>query len=315
MFIRCLADKDSVRAGLLIFKPIQMPQSLPGGNSASQSIQQIFGQQSQSTGGFSGSFKSSQPGFGFQNSGFPGFQGAAAASVNGFQSSQANNRFLPQQVPNYLTQNSGYPGFAGFSQFPANSGGNGGESVSVERIPSQGFGLNEFNFNQQSNSQQEFNRQAAAGFPGQQLQLPSYSQENFDADQHDSASDSEEHIAQPTYKRANKVEKPKQTKKTTTEADDFPADFFLPTTAATYEDKSGEGTAKKRSAPKKDDQESRIVPLKYHDDSKPEDQARLKQTVQRFFSMLQKQRCKYQSQSSKANARGEQRVDELRDLC
>lgn len=305
------ADKDSVRAGLVIFKPIKMPQSLPGTTATvSQSIQQMLNQRpSQSNGIRPNDFKTLQS-TGFKNP-FSGFQGAQAgggflgaqvgggfqgAQAGGFQGAQAGGfQSLPQAGGYQLPQADGYsayqnPGYQApntqYPQFPANGGG--GDS-SVEQIPSQGYQLQSFEFQQPANSQ-EFDQQLAT-FSGQQSQ-PGFSQENnYGSDQHNSASSSEERISTRPKQKAT--------------ADRFPGDFFLPTTTRySDEDSGGESDvlaavrSKKRSAPKRDDSDiapssrESIVPLKYHNGSDEEDQARLKHTVQRFFSMLQKQRCK-----------------------
>lgn len=306
-------DKDGVRAGLVIFKPIKMPQSLPGNTVASQSIQQIFGQQPSQSNGIRPTDVKTLQNTGLQNT-YPVFQGSQTngfqgTQTNGFQGTQGSGIQGGVQTGGYqLTHTGGYqsPQAEGYSAYqnPGYQAPNtqyripatGGGSDSVEQIPSQGYQLQSFEFQQPANSQ-EFNQQLTA-FSGQQMQ-PGFSQENnYDSDQHDSASSSEERVVEPV----RKATRPKQ--KST---DRFPGNFFLPTTARYSDEDSSSGESdglaavrsKKRSVSKKDDSDifppsrDSIVPLKYHDSSNEEDQARLKHTVQRFFSMLQKQRCEY----------------------
>jgi hypothetical protein len=306
-------DKDGVRAGLVIFKPIKMPQSLPGSTAASQSIQQMLGQQSSQSNGIRPTDTKTLQNTGFQNP-FPGFQGAqtsgsqgtqgngfqGGAQTSGNQGAYSGGYQLPQSGGYQLPQAEGYSGYQnpGYQvpntqyRLPVTGGG----SDSVEQIPSQGYQLQSFEFQQPANSQ-EFNQQLTA-FSGQQLQ-PDFSQENnYGSDQHDSASTSEERVSEPLRKATKSKQKA---------VDRFPGNFFLPTTVNYSGEDSGSGESdgfaavrsKKRSVPKKDhsdivpQSQDSIVPLKYHDSSNEEDQARLKHTVQRFFSMLQKQHCKY----------------------
>lgn len=294
-----------------------MPQSLPGSTAATQSIQQMLSQRpTQSNGIRPTEFKTFQS-TGFQNS-FAGFQGPTQASgfqgtqVNGFQGAQTGGFQEAQsggypgpqtggyqlpQADGYSTyQNPGYQAPTSQYRFPVPNGG----GDSVEQIPSQGYQLQSFEF-QQPASSQEFEQQLAA-FSGQQPQQGFSQENNYGSDQHDSASSSEERVVKPTAVRGRQATRPKQMA-----ADRFPGDFFLPTTVRYSGEDSGSGESdvlaavrsKKRSAPKKDDSDSApssgesIVPLKYHHGSNEEDQARLKHTVQRFFSMLQKQHCEY----------------------
>lgn len=337
-----IVDKDSVRAGLLIFKPIKMPQNLPQGvNSALQStnIHSAISQYPSQSGGVfpTENFKANQN-FEFKNP-FSGFQAAQAnggyqaalanryqtplsdgykgALANGYQASSANGYQTPLsngfgaapngglQIPATAEgfsslQGQGYPAQSNY-KFPSTGSGGSSSAIGVERVPEVAHGHQTYDFPQPANSQ-EFNRQLA-DFAGQQAF------DNFGGDQHDAASSSEHRVAQPAYKHARLAEaqEPKA-RRTEPEPAVVARDFFLPTTTK-YDDvvdNQRSGYAKKRSAPKHPEpssasveassssssQES-IVPLKYHDNTSVEDQARLKQTVQRFFSMLQKQPCKY----------------------
>jgi len=238
--------------------------------------------------------KTPQQGFGFQKQFPAGYQAAAQSneySPNlspgyqapdfGYQAPnlgyQAQN--LGYQAPNlgYQAPNLGYqaPNFG--YQVP-----NGG---SAEQTAGQGFGggLHNFDFQQPANSQ-EFGQQLAA-ISGQQVQQLSFSQESLNDDQRDLTSGVDERMAQPSNKRASQVVNSKRAVSGSTGQS-------TPSVTADFGDGEGVKT-KKRSAPLPPSRDDVIVPLKYHDDSTAEDQARLKQTVQRFFSMLQKQRCKY----------------------
>lgn len=320
-------DKDSVQAGLVIFKPIKMNQNqnLPsgGGGLSSQSVNSVlqnFNQQ-QFRPQNGNSFVSGGSGNGpvtFPST-FSGFQG----SVNRYPNQQQPGGYSLFQDPSVgYVQNGGYPGAqAAAYQFPTGGGGSG---ESFESFPATGlaaagqasYGLQNFGFPQPANSH-EFNRQLAA-FAGHASYATSQeavggggggASYGDGSDQHDSASDSEEHVAQPSNKNTRHVQAAQQPKRhrgtpaTATKA----VDHFLPTTAR-YTDDDGAGAAVsdrashagKRSVPKRDDIAvpaqvgGGIVPLKYqHDGSSAEDQARLKKTVQRFFSMLQKQPCEY----------------------
>lgn len=272
------SNQESVRAGLLIFKPIKSPQTLPSGSSIeSQSMRQTSDRrpvQFPQTGGL-------------QNM-FPGLQ-QAMSQANGFQTGQPSSGYQGSLINGF----SSHPSY----KFPAT-----GYGVSVEQ--SQEYGLQDFDFQQQPATSLEFGRQlvaAATKFANPQQQASSYSNEmNNDSgdDQSHSATNLDEHVAQTSPQRhANRMEKPKLM----TESDGLPAEFFLPTTTTYGHYDVPSGYTKKRNAPKLNDDGptatatslgASIVPLKYDEDlTNPEQQAKLKQTVQRFFNMLQKQRC------------------------
>lgn len=276
-------DKDSVHAGLLIFKPIKMPvQNVPtGSNLASSqstaSTQQVIGQRpsQQLSGAFNPTdFKTPpQQGYGFQKQ-FPA----------GFQANAQSEEYLPYLNPGYQAQNFGYqtPNLG----YPLNVG-------SAEQIAGQSYsnGLQNFDFQQPANSQ-ELGQQLAAISAGQQLQQPSFSQESYNSDQPDLTSGTDERMAQPSYKHASLAVNPKRSVPGPTLSERLSAAAAQSKSPViTSYDDDGEGTkTKKRSAPLPPSHVDAIVPLKYHDDTTAEDQARLKHTVQRFFSMLQKQR-------------------------
>ncbi|XP_001944996.2 uncharacterized protein LOC100168723 [Acyrthosiphon pisum] len=291
-------DKDSVHAGLLIFKPIKMPvQNVPtaGNVVASQntgSPQQAIGQRpSQQLGGayIPAKFKTPQQGFGFQKQFPAGFQGDVLSDEYsqdlspGYQvpdfGYQAPNLGYQAQNPVYQVPNPGYQ-VSNLGHQAPNPGypSNGG---SAEQTAGHGYsgGMQNFDF-QQSAISQELGQQLAA-ISGQQLQQATFSQESLNSDQHDLASgvDVDERMAQPSYKRASQAINPKRGVSGSTGPS-------TPSVTADFDD--GEGTkTKKRSAPLLPSHGDVIVPLKYHDNTTAEDQARLKQTVQRFFSMLQ----------------------------
>lgn len=291
-------DKDSVQAGLLIFKPIKMPaQNVPAGGNlvASQSTvssQQAIGQrpsQQQLGGAFNpAEFKTPQQGFGFQKQFPAGFEANAQSFEyspdlsHGYQTPnfdyQASSLGYQAQNLGYQAPNMGYPP-------------NGGNSA--EQITGHGYGggLPNFDFQQPANSQ-ELGQQLAA-ISGQQLQQASFSQENFGGDQRDLASGAaDERTAQPSYKRASLAVNPKRGVPGSTVSERFSATAG-PSSTPSVTTGFGDGESaktKKRNAPLPPSHGDVIVPLKYHDESTAEDQARLKQTVQRFFSMLQKQR-------------------------
>ncbi|XP_060833558.1 uncharacterized protein LOC132917053 [Rhopalosiphum padi] len=273
-------DKDSVHAGLLIFKPIKMPvQNVPTGNNlglsqGTVSSQQVIGQRpSQQLGvGFNPTdLKTPQQGYGFQKQ-FPA----------GFQANAQSEEYSQYLNPGYQAQNFGYQ--APNLGYPLNSG-------SAEQIAGQSYsnGLQNFDFQQPANSQ-ELGQQLAA-ISGQQLQQPSFTQEGYSGEQRDLVSGADERVAQPSYKRASLVVSPKRSVSgsTLSERLAIAAEQSKSPVSAGYDDGEGAKT-KKRSAPLPPSHEDVIVPLKYHNDSTADDQARLKQTVQRFFSMLQKQR-------------------------
>jgi len=264
--------------------PVQNEPAAANNEVASQitaSSQKAIGQlpSQQLGGGFNPvNFKTPQQGFGFQKQ-FP----------SGFQGNVLSNEYSPGLSPGYQTPDFGYqapnptyqaPNFgyqvpsighqAPNLGFPSNGG-------SSEQTTGHGYGggLQNFDFQQPANSQEL----------GQQLQQASFSQESLNGDQHDLASSVDERIAQPSYKRASQVINPKRGVSGSTGP-------LTPSIIADFND-GEEAKTKKRSAPLPPSHSDVIMPLKYHDDSMAEDQARLKQTVQRFFSMLQKQRCKY----------------------
>lgn len=297
----CAVDKDSVHAGLLIFKPIKMPvQNEPVANNAvasqsTASSQRAIGQRpsQQLGGGFNPTnFKTPQQGFGFQKQFPAGFQGNVLSNEYspdfspGYQAPdfgyQAPNLGYQAQNPVYQAPNLGYqvPNIGHQAPnlgYPSNGG-------SDEQTMGHGYSgdLQNFDFQQPANSQ-ELGQQLAT-ISGQQLQQAAFSQESLNGNQHDLASSVDERIAQPSYKRTSQVINPKRGVSGSTG----------PSTPSVTADFDGDGAkTKKRSAPLPPSHSDVIMPLKYHDDSMAEDQARLKQTVQRFFSMLQKQRCKY----------------------
>lgn len=231
---------------------------------------------------------------------------------NGLQNMFSGLQQIMSQSNGFQTGPSAVNGYQGsltdgFSSFPVYKFPTTGGESGVEQSQEYGGGLQNFDFQQQPTTSLEFNRQLAAAaskFANHQQHVSSYSQEmnNYngggDDDQNHSASSPEEHVAQATYKHVVKrVEKPKSI----TESDDLASGFFAPTMSTYQDHEIPSGYTKKRSALKHDDHLSaatassfgaNIVPLKYNDDStNPEHQAKLKQTVQRFFSMLQKQRC------------------------
>lgn len=249
-----LAHPEQVRAGLLIFKPINMAQNSGSALSHSANIQSIINQRASLLSGAMPA-RGSQA-VGYQNA-FSAFQ--TPQTPNGYQVSQSNEYQAPPPVgyspsPGYLTQGSGYPA----------------TGSAVER--NAGPGLHNYNFQQAANGQ-ELDRQSAR-------QQSSYSPENYGGDQ----SDSNERVAQPSYAYTRHSDAPEQMTAATTTKDGGDDDRAY---------------ARKRNAPEFDDlatvvtssTQDSLVPLKYHDDSSAEDQSRLKQTVQRFFKMLQKQRC------------------------
>lgn len=277
----------------MIFKPIKMPaQNVPtSSNSAaatqttSSSQQQVIGQhpsQQQGLGAYNPTdFKTTQQSSGFQKPFASGFQ--EDVQSGGYSQYSGPNSY---QVPDlgYQSANLGYQS-ANLGYQTPNIGypSNGGSSEQMAGPPI-------FDFQQPANSQ-EFGQQQQqlAAFPGQQQQQVSFSQESYEGD---SSSGADERMAQPSYKRAHLAVKRGNAPVTERLVAVNPSRTQV-TAAAGY---GGDGAkTQKRSAslplpPSRDDV---IVPLKYHDDSTAEDQARLKQTIQRFFSMLQRQRCKY----------------------
>lgn len=219
-----------------------------------------------------------------------GYQGAQP--VGGYQTGQSMNGYSLYQNPS-LMQTSGLSS-QGAHQFPATGTGSGSSS-SVEQIQSQEFGqLPNYNF-QQPLSSQEFNQQMVAAFPVSHTPFTHDMNNNFGSDLHNSASNTDDHFVPSAFKSGYLVEKPKQKVKSGL----YASDYFMSTTKGYGSDEPSK-YSKKRSAPKVDNRSSTeapshgdsIVPLKYHDDMNPENQAKLKQTVERFFSMLQKNPCK-----------------------
>ncbi|XP_025204875.1 uncharacterized protein LOC112601447 [Melanaphis sacchari] len=284
-------DKDSVHAGLLIFKPIKMPaQSVPTGSNhltlsqSTASSQQLIGQPPslQLQGGAFNPADLKTPqlqGYGFQKQ-FPA----------GFQANAQPEEYPPYSNPGYLQQAQNFGYQAPNLGYPLNGGG----GSSAEQIAGHGYGggLQNFDFQQSANSQ-ELGQQLAA-ISGQQLlqQQPSFSQESYGGGSGDLTSGSDERIAQPSYKRASVAVSPKRSVPEGLTLPERPSaaagQSKSPVAASGYGDDDEGAKTKKRSAPSPHG--DAIVPLKYHDDSTAEDQARLKHTVQRFFSMLQKQR-------------------------
>ncbi|VVC30889.1 Hypothetical protein CINCED_3A011196 [Cinara cedri] len=293
-------EKDTVRAGLLLFKPIKLPHGTTGGGSSAfqnSGLEHLFSQRPADVGKI----------FSLQNyktaasqetinlpSPFPGFQGTPTQNGGGYSSYQAPT-YVMQQNTGYPSQGADYP------QFPPNSAGgtsDSGERVSAAPNQYNGYGFQGYK-SQESTIGQELGSQTGGGFSGHQLQ--SYSQENG-YDQNESASVSQEHDAQATYTVSRSAESPRKPKPSNTGAaftksERFVADFFLPTTP---KDNSDRHTyTKKRSVAKNGElatlesvEPASIVPLTYDSDTSraAEEQAKLKQTVQRFFSILQQQR-------------------------
>lgn len=260
---------------------------MPGGDSGepSQSLRQLYDRRPS---------QFPQTGGSLQNV-FAGLQQA-----NGFQTGLSASGY----------QGSLTDGFSSFPdyKFPTTSDRGGG--AELDGLDS---GPHNIDLQQQPIAGLEFGRQlaaAAAKFAGQQQQqqqqMSSLSYPHHEAngyggyDQSHYPSDhSEEHLARDTHAHVGRTDRPKPPM---TETGDPAAGFYLPA-ATSYEGRDASaGYAKKRSAPKRDGDPTAaalslgasIVPLKYNDEStNAEDQAKLKQTVQRFFSMLKQQRCKY----------------------
>lgn len=279
-----------MRAGLLIYKPVKSPQTTA--NSAESNIRQIIGLNQTPT--------QSTQNYGFLQNMFSGLKmysqnnGAhGTQSADGHQTAHPADGYSPYQNPSYLQSNG--LSSQGAYQFPI-SGSGSSSSSSVEQIQNQDFRHpSNYNF-QQPISSHDFNQQFAARYPGGSHAYSQDMHNSFGSDQHNSASNSEDHVVPSTFKHAYLAEKPKQKNKSA----GFTSDFFIPSTTG-HSVESTSRYSKKRSAPKSDDDlssadtitQDSIVPLKYHDDSSPESQAKLKHTVQQFFSLLQKNHCKY----------------------
>lgn len=244
---------------------------------------------------------SAYPGADYKNPQGTGYQNAFAGyeigGGGGYQTAGATNGFrIPQTGGG---GGGGYspfqdPGFAAAAavtagyRFPATGGGGGGEQLS----PDQAYALHNYDFSQLAASQ-EYGRQP--GFPSQPAP---YSLENFGERPDSAASGSDEHRPEARHgvpgKRTGESRFPAAA---ATAAD---ADFFLPpAVAGSAEQPNGRGASDDRRDSYAGGDS--IAPLKYHSDSSSaEDQARLKETVQRFFSMLQKKPCERQIHVSRS---------------
>lgn len=308
-----LVDKDSVQAGLLIFKPIKMHQNgaLAGNGLHSNNMRQIFNDQrpqtftsnpnlvTESTGGsyksHTTSFPTRNPGYQGQSAGYQGqsggYQGHSAEFQDqpaGFPFQDFGNGFSSQQnVVGYPTQQySGYPVAQqpGAYQVPPGS---------AEQISSLGYTLQGFNLQQL----------AGHGF-GNQFQNqgnPSpYSAETSYTDQNNAAaSELIERVAQSAHKNVLSAETPRKTIDADSKADGFSIGASRPASAQVRDDEQA-FTKKQhqRSVPKRADDDvpfqTKIVPSNYRNsESSAEDQEKLKKTVQKFFNLLEKHRCKY----------------------
>lgn len=308
-----IVDKEAVRAGLLLFKPIKLPQTFPGGGNSpfqSSGLQHFFSHQPAETGKIfpQHDYQTpvSQETIGHPNT-FLRFRKTPTSTGGGYTS---------YQTPTYPTQqDTGYSSQAAdYVPYPPNDGisSDSGERVSVtpnhhNNYRSQGYKTQESTVTSEG---QEFGSHEGGGFSGQQQQQQqqqrqqSYPHENS-YDQNDSASMSQEHGEQVAYTVIRSAENParnpiRPNTATFTKSERFAGDFFLPTTPKYNNDRPVSSI--KRSVPKGDDlvtvgsvEPASIVPSKYHSDSSraAEEQDKLKQTVQRFFSLLQQQRCKY----------------------
>lgn len=324
-------DKDAIKAGLLFFKPIKMPQTLPlsaaaalsvrGGpqqhpvagqrplqpidafplaSSLKTGIQSAFNRfQAASLANSGGNHQAPPP------TGNGGYQQSAPVA-GGFQT--APQTYASGYSPFLQDVAAGYPGqSAEYNRFPANGGG------SVENgPPGQGYAHPNFAEFPQVPGSQELDRQHSE-YPDprpQQERQPAFdSRENFGGDQHESASASEEHVMEPVYKHSRYRAHPKPVESQASEeaGSRFPGPvYFQPTTAASYP-YGGEGPGAEyprvrsaaddhglstRSASPASSRDSAVPsPLRYHNDTSEEEQARLKETVHRFFAMLKKQSC------------------------
>lgn len=199
---------------------------------------------------------------GYQNV-FPGFQSPQ------YQVSQSNEYQVPSQVS--YSSDTGYP--AQGSGYPVT--GSVGERNEDQRF------LNH-NIQQAANGQQ---------LDRQLTHHESYSSDNYSGDQ----TNSNEHAEQPSYAYSHHSEMPEQMS-LPTNPERFSVDHSFPTTTK-YSSDDHSAYARKRNAPKFDElvtvtsTEDSLVPLEYLNDSGAKEQSRLKQTVERFFKMLQKQPC------------------------
>ncbi|XP_050424893.1 uncharacterized protein LOC126836001 isoform X2 [Adelges cooleyi] len=240
-------DKNGVQAGLLLLKPIRLPHN--GQNNGIQT--QAFNQRAQAN-----NF-APQP-FGFQAA----KQNQALSLAYGGQDAR-----FPIQDNSYLTRNVQNP-IVG--QLPAVNNEFQNLAYSLgNQINGQAFG------------------QQLGGFP-----VPALSQEHF-GDQFHSASDSREHVVEQSHQNFFSDEMPFKKETSNKKPEKLTSSFFTPTVSTTDEDEFlEENESNVRSVVHEREistaaRETDIVPLKYPNDSSPEDQARLKQTVQRFFNMLQ----------------------------
>lgn len=231
-------------------------------------------------GPYAGADYKNAPSTGYQNAFETGGGYQTGGPANGFRMPQIGvGGYPPFPDPGFAAAAAVTAGY----RFPAAAAG-GGEHLSPGQQP---YALHDYDFSQLAGSQ-EFGQQqqlTQPGFPAQP-----YSLENFGERPDSAASGSDEHAA----RHAVPGKRPGESR--------FPADdFFLQPTAAaadgSVERPSGRGAPDDRRDSHSDG--DGIAPLTYHSDSSgAEDQERLKQTVQRFLSMLQKKPCERQIHAS-----------------
>ncbi|XP_050536390.1 uncharacterized protein LOC126902793 [Daktulosphaira vitifoliae] len=248
-FIRNAFDKDGVHAGLLILKPIKMPLN----NQYVQSqpnFQQNFGYQAHTNGHQVQNNLYRNNAYQIPTTSFGGQTTANNYLTNGIQS---QNHLYQPQTNSETVQNLAY---------------------SLQGISNHA--------NSQIASHQN------VGLSAQAIPQP---QVNY-GDQYNSASDYQENVAEPNYTNLFENAYKKDQQKINPEK--LVSNYFNPTKPSSNYQLSEEDGLKVKSNEDfvikeiASPSEEKIVPLKYSNDSSPEDQAKLKQTVQRFFNMLQK---------------------------
>lgn len=291
-------DKESVRAGLLLFKPIKLPQTFPGGGSSpfqSSGLQHFFSHQPAEKGKIypqhDYQMPLSQETVVHPNT-FLRFQETPSSTGGGYTSYQTPT-YPTQQDTGYSSQAADYVPYP-----PADgSSSDSGERVSASPNHNNNYLYQGYKTQDSTATGQEFGSHEGGGFSGQQRQQ-SYPHENG-YDQNGSASVSQEHGERATYTVSRNAEIPARNSVRPntaifTKSERFAGEFFLPTTPKYNNDRPMSSI--KRSVPKGDDlvsvgsvEPASIVPSKNHNDLSraAEEQDKLKQTVQRFFSLLQ----------------------------
>lgn len=294
MCVYFLVGKDTIRAGLLLFKPIKLPQTVPGGSRSvafqNSGLEHLFIKRPSKAGTIipQQHFKtpSSQDIADFPMP-FPKFLNTPTT---------AGEEYSSYPLPTYVAQqNTGQQlhTLAAYQPFPPN-GDDGSSDIGEQASVSPPAGHDNYGFlgykSQESVAGREDGSQETDVFSGNQQQ--SYRQDSG-YDQNDSASVSQERDSQATNtvdRNAEKSIKPN----TAAYTKRFVSELFV--TPTPKRDNDQPTSSIKRSVPKNDHQlttpthgsvESSSIKYDSNSSRVTDEQDALKQAIQRFLSLLQ----------------------------